>query len=467
MTTELKSMFGENIPETTINYSEQQAVRELEKKKKDFLKKQTGMKRELIKLIGGVSSLVDKKDTKNNQKNSNWVWAPFSNPARTDKLKLVHWQRAEDVNKDYDFSKFNQKIEIIEFTKDEYDLLIKPNDRNWNYEQTKYLWELLKNFELRFTVVYDRFDENIYGKRTVESLKDRYYSVSRVILESRKMFDHPILKSGYNSEQELKKRNYLERTMNKTFEDLKKEEDLLMQNKNNNNELKLPLFSDNNNNGNYIKIPMNEENYNEILDKKNNDFEEYIKNNITQNDSFVYLRSQKLKHSLPVNEKIKEQLDEMLKNFDVQLVPTSKVESAYDNYRNNLVIYITLKKYLDKKNKELNHLQPKFNQNQKIVNNSAIISDQKTSRKIIIENFDNDNDLSENNNKHKNIITIDQSEINEKNSKKNTPLKDRKKSKTPKIKKRKNSNEEENINNTEKNNKKENKTPLKKKKHNK
>ena len=80
MTTELKSMFGENIPETTINYSEQQAVRELEKKKKDFLKKQTGMKRELIKLIGGVSSLVDKKDTKNNQKNSNWVWAPFSNP---------------------------------------------------------------------------------------------------------------------------------------------------------------------------------------------------------------------------------------------------------------------------------------------------------------------------------------------------------------------------------------------------
>ena len=39
MTTELKSMFGENIPETTINYSEQQAVRELEKKKKRFFKK--------------------------------------------------------------------------------------------------------------------------------------------------------------------------------------------------------------------------------------------------------------------------------------------------------------------------------------------------------------------------------------------------------------------------------------------
>ena len=55
-------------------------------------------------------------------------------------------------------------------------------------------------------VVYDRFDENLYGKRTVESLKDRYYFISRIILENRKMFDKPILISGYNSEQELKKK---------------------------------------------------------------------------------------------------------------------------------------------------------------------------------------------------------------------------------------------------------------------
>ena len=58
-----------------------------------------------------------------------------------------------------------------------------------------YLWDLLKQYELKFTIVYDRFDEATYGERTVESLKDRYYSVARIILEHRRIFDHPIIKS--------------------------------------------------------------------------------------------------------------------------------------------------------------------------------------------------------------------------------------------------------------------------------
>ena len=70
-----------------------------------------------------------------------------------------------------------------------------------------YLWDLLKQYELKFVVVYDRFDEETYGERTVESLKDRYYSVARIILEHRRIFDHPIIKSGYNYEQEIKRRN--------------------------------------------------------------------------------------------------------------------------------------------------------------------------------------------------------------------------------------------------------------------
>ena len=66
-----------------------------------------------------------------------------------------------------------------------------------------YLWDLLKQYELKFTIVYDRFDEATYGERTVESLKDRYYSVARIILEHRRIFDHPIIKSGYNYEKEI------------------------------------------------------------------------------------------------------------------------------------------------------------------------------------------------------------------------------------------------------------------------
>ena len=58
MTTELKSMFGGNIVEnSSINEQnmliEKQNKEQEEKKIKDYMKKQTGMKKELIKLIGG------------------------------------------------------------------------------------------------------------------------------------------------------------------------------------------------------------------------------------------------------------------------------------------------------------------------------------------------------------------------------------------------------------------------------
>ena len=426
MTSELKSMFGENIPDQT-NQLPQNSQKEIEKKHKDFMKKQTGMKRELIKLIGGVPSIVERTN-KSSKNSSNWLWAPFSNPARTDNLRLVHWQRAEDVNKDYDFAKFNQSIDIVDFTEDEYNKLIKPNDRNWNYEQTRYLWELIKRYELRFTVIMDRFDEEQYGERTVESLKDRYYSVARTILESRKMFDHPIIKSGYNYEQEMKRRTYLEKTMNKSFAELREENSLFEMAENLNrkmeknekfenaihqklNELKMPNInpsnlSNNNSINNTIHIPMTidetennsnlfSENKNLINQINNNNenlinlnykqtnkiniepfspnnennqtFEDFIKNNITRNDSFVYLRSQKLKHNLPVSEKIQERVDNYMKEFNIQqksLMPTAKVEIAYDNLRNNIILYTSLKKYLEKKDKEFNYLQTKYKEYQ-------------------------------------------------------------------------------------------------------
>ena len=424
MTSELKSMFGENIPEQTSQLP-QNSQKDLEKKNKDYLKKQTGMKRELIKLIGGVPAIVERTN-KSSKNSSNWVWSPFINPARKDNLRLVHWQRAEDVNKDYDFAKFNQNIDIVDFTEEEYNKLIKPNDRNWNYEQTRYLWDLIKRYELRFIVIMDRFDEEKYGERTVESLKDRYYSVARTILESRKMFDHPIIKSGYNYEQEMKRRTYLEKTMNKSFAELKEESYLLEMAENLNkkmeknekfenaihqklNELKIPNLNAanpvNNSTNNTIQIPMSiEENENiigfsenkNIINQINNNnenlfnlnlnqnnkmniepfsanneynqtFEDFIKNNITRNDSFVYLRSQKLKHNLPVSEKIQERVDNYMKEFNIQqklLIPTAKVEIAYDNLRNNIILYTSLKKYLEKKDKEYFFLQTKFKEYQ-------------------------------------------------------------------------------------------------------
>ena len=48
MTSELKSMFGEKIPEQTSQL-QQNIQKDLEKTQKDYMKKHTGLKRKLIK----------------------------------------------------------------------------------------------------------------------------------------------------------------------------------------------------------------------------------------------------------------------------------------------------------------------------------------------------------------------------------------------------------------------------------
>ena len=388
MTSELKSMLGENYTEPSPNPN-QNLQKEMEKKTKDYIKKQTGLKRELIKLIG-IPSIVERTNNKEVKK-SNWVWCKFKNIARSDGLELEHWQRKDDIGNTYD-TRFN-KVEIVEFTKEEYDKLIKPNDRNWNYEQTVYLWDLIRQYELKFVIVYDRFDEETYGERTLESLKDRYYSVARTILEHRRLFDHPIIKSGYNYEQEIKRRTYLEKTMNKSFSELKEENNLMelaenlnkkmeknenvekalrqklneLPNINNNQQQGSMILDEGENTINTISINNIQENNKmnvEPFGEANNGqtFEDFIKNNITRNDSFVYLRSQKMKHNLPVSEKIQERVDNYMKEFNIpqKLIPSAKVKMAYDNLRNNVILYTSLKKYLDKKEKEYAFLQKKF-----------------------------------------------------------------------------------------------------------
>lgn len=313
------------------------------------------MKRELIKLIGGVPTIVS-TDLRKMGKGQfqKWVWSRFNNPARTDGLKLYHWQRLEDINKDYEFAQLNHKIELIDFTLEEYNLIIKPHDTNWTYEETSYLWDLLERFDLRFTVVQDRYDEERFQERTIEELKDRYYSTCRRLLESRKIYDHPILKSGYNYEQEMKRRSYIERTINRSLEETNEENSLIRQGEE--IEKQLDKYEKIERSLRHLTLANSEGRENNLILPKQEclTFEEYIKKNASESDSFVYLRSQKMKHNLPVSEKIQNKVEAYLKelNLPERLVPTIKVEIAYDTLRNSIVLYTSLKKYLEKKDKE-------------------------------------------------------------------------------------------------------------------
>jgi DNA methyltransferase 1-associated protein 1 len=112
---------------------------------------------------------------------------------------------------------------MIEYTDEEYEKYLTDLDLTWTKEETDYLWDLCKQFDLRFIVIHDRYDDKYC--RSIENLKNRYYTVSRKILEERKHFDHPIINSGYSYEQEMKRRACLERLINKSKDELEKEEE--------------------------------------------------------------------------------------------------------------------------------------------------------------------------------------------------------------------------------------------------
>ncbi|KAF9336035.1 swr complex subunit [Podila minutissima] len=126
-------------------------------------KKPDGISRELYGLIGNNVSTVAfnnptyKPKLNLSTKAVNWTWRPFVNPSREDDLILHHWQKTRtDPNEEYRFHKFNKAIDLQEFTKDEYKSHLQ--DPDWTYEETEYLWDLCRRFDLRWVVIQDRYE---------------------------------------------------------------------------------------------------------------------------------------------------------------------------------------------------------------------------------------------------------------------------------------------------------------------
>ena len=104
-----------------------------------------------------------------------WKWMPFTNPARKDNLVLHHWRRQVDEGKDYPFARFNKTIEVPTYTEVEYQHHLVTS--GWSRQETDHLMDLAQRFDLRFIVMQDRWDRNSFSPRSVEDLKERYYSI--------------------------------------------------------------------------------------------------------------------------------------------------------------------------------------------------------------------------------------------------------------------------------------------------
>ncbi|ORE07931.1 hypothetical protein BCV72DRAFT_325217, partial [Rhizopus microsporus var. microsporus] len=195
--------------------------------------------RELYQLIGGAPPVAFVKPTfkskfQTNKRATPWIHQEFINPARNDGLVLKHWvKQSEADNQGYEFAKFNKTIDILQYTDEDYEKYLTDND--WSKEETDYLFELCKKYDLRFPVIEDRYNyEN--KQRTMEDLKDRFYSIYRKLILNGKGpttgdYDRQVLAQQYafDKSREIERKNALIMLFNRKKEQVEEEEALLVE----------------------------------------------------------------------------------------------------------------------------------------------------------------------------------------------------------------------------------------------
>ncbi|RVX01555.1 SWR1-complex protein 4 [Vitis vinifera] len=225
------------LPKTPLTAPQEKKSRP----QKDSQRKPDGISREVCSLclcayrgLAPLMPAVDVSQLKRRPQSDEkvtWQWLPFTSSARTDNLQLYHWVRVVNgvpPTGDYSFAKYNKSVNVVKYTDEEYEKYL--TDPTWTREETDQLFELCERFDLRFIVIADRFPSS----RTVEDLKNRYYSgtVSRAILVARApssgdVSGHPLVKEPYNVSQEVERKRALSMILSQTKQQERKDAEVL------------------------------------------------------------------------------------------------------------------------------------------------------------------------------------------------------------------------------------------------
>ncbi|KAI9805558.1 MAG: hypothetical protein M1825_000809 [Sarcosagium campestre] len=249
------------------------------KKQKLVEKRPEGISRELFALLGERAAPVAitehvkyKERPKWTHKARAWEMSPFTNPARNDGLILRHWRQkgdpdatrddkgyikaesadaTQEPDPDYYYAKFDVKVEIPEYTEREYDVHLRDDD-DWSKEETDYLMELCRDFDLRWIVIADRYDFHpVAGQpaedgnetlattppqeRAMEDLKARFYTVAAKIMEIRQSLSNMSISeyelhekmTKYDPAHETQRKKAVEALFHRKPEEVKEEEMLI------------------------------------------------------------------------------------------------------------------------------------------------------------------------------------------------------------------------------------------------
>lgn len=112
-----------------------------------------------------------------------------------------------------------------------------PPQHPWSKADTDTLFSLCEQFDLRFAVIHDRWPATL-PPRSVDELKDRYYSVAKAIIEHRSLLDgkhklplalqkhcQAIHMNPFDYEYESIRKNQLEFQYRRSKEELREEEE--------------------------------------------------------------------------------------------------------------------------------------------------------------------------------------------------------------------------------------------------
>ncbi|KAG2626099.1 hypothetical protein PVAP13_3KG320900 [Panicum virgatum] len=200
------------LPKTPFSSSQEKKSRP----PKEPQRKPDGVSREVYALTGGVgmAPLMPTIEASHLKRRP---------AAEKEKVRVVN---GVPPTGDYQFAKYNKKVDILKYTDEEYEkYLIDPA---WSREETDQLFELCERFDLRFIVIADRFPTS----RSVEDLKSRYYSVSRTLLIHRaRSFDdvsgNPLVKDSYDAAHDTERKRALSALLSQTKQQERKDAETL------------------------------------------------------------------------------------------------------------------------------------------------------------------------------------------------------------------------------------------------
>lgn len=196
-----------------------------------------------------------------------WKLIPFTNSARDRDPSLVlrHWKRLSDPNSAYDgensaqdaskpdesaFASFNVQVQVPEYNEDQYNSNLRNPD--WTKEETDYLLSLARSFDLRWSLIWDRYDfrpssvpktandtavVSVGKERDIDDLKARYYEVAAKMMAVQTPVQYMPPQQGhlhnimanYSPHKERARRKFAIESLSRSKEEAKEEESLLLE----------------------------------------------------------------------------------------------------------------------------------------------------------------------------------------------------------------------------------------------